>query len=172
MSHGKKPELDSAADLAERLLAEDEKELKRAQSTSVTPPSPSSERSRKKAASIPRPGGKRTVARVHRRRLLGLRTWASLILAAAGRMDAGNRTGGGRLRGVFINASEETSLTRPTRVTEMMKHHVPTEVGPNPDEQLMAKALTEADASHLDDALRVANLSRRPDTGLAPGPAL
>ena len=164
LRHGKKPELDSVADLAERLLAEDDNELKRTQSTFVAPPSPSSERSRKKATPIPRPGGSERWLAFGAADFWRLRVWTSWILAAAGRMERAIELAEA-VCAEEINPSEETSLARPTRVTESMKRHVLTEVGPNPDEQLMVKALTEADASHLDEALRVANLISSPRHG-------
>lgn len=157
LSKGRKAELDTAADLAERLLAEDEKELKRVQSLSIAPPAPHRGGSRKKAAPMSQPGSSERWLEFTAADFWRLRSWTSWILAAAGRMERALELAE-EVCAEEINPSEETSLARPTRVTEMAKLHVRTEVRPSADKQLMVKALAEADANHVDEALRVANL--------------
>lgn len=154
LSQESKAELDTVANLAERFLAEDEEELKRSQVLSLAESAKLVGAGRNAMLKL-EPSGCERWQQFTGADFWRLRSWASWILAAAGRMDRALDLAEA-VCAEEINPSENSSLIRPTRLTEMRKLHVTPAVGPNPDEQMMEMALSRAGANELDEASRLA----------------
>jgi hypothetical protein len=154
-SRGRTANLSIAADLTEKFLEEEEQELQRILSSSSAAPRLQGKRPRRKAAPKSEPSGSERWLQFAAGDFWRLQTLASWILAMAGQIDRALELAEA-VCAEGILSSEETSLARPTRLTELRKMHVSTAVLSNPDEQAMVIAFARAAADELDEALRVA----------------
>ena len=152
-AQGREQDMARAANLAENLLALEEKERKRLEGAVITAPS-DGRRARKKAA---------PPAEIDRGRWRAfdvsdfwrLRTWAAWILQAAGRREKSLALAEAVLA-EEVNPSEVNSLARPTLLTVRGKSHVKTRVAQNPDRESMIRVFSLAAEGNLDEALRLA----------------
>jgi Caspase domain len=133
-SRGRTADLSIAADLTKKFLEEEEQELQRILSSSSAVPRLQGKRPRRKAAPKSEPSGSERWLQFAAGDFWRLQTWASWILAMSGQIDRSLELAEA-VCAEGILSTEETSLARPTRLTELRKMHVSTAGLSNSDER-------------------------------------
>lgn len=136
-SIGREPDLGVAADLAETFLAEEEEVRQRILTAS--------------SESCHLPDGSERWMEFTTNDFWRLWSWASWIVSAAKRIERSLELAE-LVCAEEITPTEQTSLAKPTRFTELKKHHVTTAIVHNSDAQALAMVVARLESKDIDGA--------------------